>query len=125
MSSIKKFQLSNQHATTPVSSVMKKTCRSPFPELNFKRKSETAATCTAYCDTPAIDDGYECTQEFVGTKTLLTNVHGIKSDEKFVNSLEDNVRQRLVMCKLMSDSAQSEINTRVKDILRALFIYDW
>ena len=29
------------------------------------------------------------------------------------------------MDKLMSNSAQSEISTRVKDILRALFIDDW
>ena len=58
-------------------------------------------------------------------KTLLTDVYGMKSYCKFVNSLEENVRQRGAMDELMSDSTQSEISTRVKDFLRALFIDDW
>ena len=46
----------------------------------------------------------------------------MKSDKHFVNSLEDNTRQRGAMDKLTSDSAQSEMSTTVKDILSALFI---
>ena len=60
----------------------------------------------------------------MGAKTIITDVCGIKSDENFVNSLEDNIMQRGFMDKLMSDSARSEISIRVKDILRALFVYD-
>ena len=121
----KTFQLSTQHARTPASSVMKKTYRSTFPAINVKRRSEPVATDTFYCDTPAVDDGSTCAQLFVGTKTLLTDVYELKSDKQFVNSLEDNIHQRGAMDKLISDSAQSEISTRVKDILRALFIDDW
>ena len=62
---------------------------------------------------------------FVGTKTILTYVCGMKSDKQLANSLEDNIMQRREICKLTSDAAQHEIITRVKDILRALFIDDW
>ena len=61
----------------------------------------------------------------MGAKTLLTNVCGMKSDKQFVNILEDNIRQRGVMDKSMSDNAQSNISTRAKEIARALLIYYW
>ena len=60
----------------------------------------------------------------MGTKNLVSDVYGMKHDMQFVNSLEDNIRQRGSMDKRTSDSAKSEISTRVKDILRVLFIYD-
>ena len=49
----------------------------------------------------------------------------MKTDKQFVNTLEDNIRKRGAMDKLVSDSAQSEISNGVKEILRALFIDDW
>ena len=49
----------------------------------------------------------------------------MKTDKKFVNSLEDNIRKRGAMDKLILDSTQSEISNRVNDMLRALFIDDW
>ena len=61
----------------------------------------------------------------MGPKTLLIDVYGIKPNEQFINSLEEHFRKRGAMDKLMSDSDQSEISTRVKGILRALFIDDW
>ena len=121
----KTFQHSTQYACTPASSILKKTYRSPFPALNVKRRSEPVSTDTVYSDTPAIDDGSTCAQFFVGTKTLITDVYGMKTDKQFVNTLEDNIRKRGAMDKLISDSAQSEISNRLKDILRALFIDDW
>ena len=104
---------------------MKKKCHSPFPALNVKRRSEPVETDTVCCETPAIDDGSKCAQVFVGARTLLTDVHGMKSDEQFANSLEDSVRKMGAIDKTSSDSTQSEITTRVKDILRALLIDDW
>ena len=73
--------------------------------LNIQRKSEPVATDIVYCDTPAVDDGSKCAQLFEGTKTLVTNVYGMKSDKQCVNSLEDNIRQKGAIDKLMSDSA--------------------
>ena len=81
----KTFQLSTQHTKTPESSVMKKTYSSPFPALNIKRRSESVATNTVYSKTPEIDDGSTCAQLFIGTKTLITDVNGMKSDKQFVN----------------------------------------
>ena len=49
----------------------------------------------------------------------------MKSDKKIVNSLENNIRQRVDMDELVSDSLQPEISIRVKRILRALFSDDW
>ena len=120
----KTFQLSTQHTGTTASSVMKKTCISPFHAMNFKRRSEPVVIDAVYCDTPATDEGSTYSQLFVSTKALLTNVYGVKSYEQFVNISEDNIRQRGSMDKLTSDIAQSEISTRVKDILRVSFIDD-
>ena len=47
---------------------------------------------TVYCDVPVIDDGSECAQMCVDTKTLTTDVYGMKSDNEFVNSLEYDAR---------------------------------
>ena len=121
----KTFQLSTQYGRTPASAIMKKTYRSPFPALNVKRRSEPVATDTVYADTPAIDNGSTCAQVFVGTKTFVSDVYGMKSDKQFVNSLQDNIRKRGAMDKLISDRAKAETSSRVNDILRALFIDDW
>ena len=68
-------------------------------EANLQQKTQSIATLLK------IDNGSACAQLFVGTKTIITDVYGMKSDEQFVNSLEDSIRQRGVMAKLMSDSA--------------------
>jgi len=49
----------------------------------------------------------------------------MKSDKQFVDTLEDNIRKRGAMDKLISDSAQVEISNKVKDFLRAYCIDDW
>jgi len=64
-------------------------------------------------------------QIFVGRKTLVIDVYGMGSAAEFVNTLEDIIRKRGPMDKLISDSAKVEISRRVKEILRALMIDDW
>ena len=49
----------------------------------------------------------------------------IKSDKKFVNTLEDSIQQHGVIDKLRNDSAQVEITSQVKDILRTYAIDNW
>jgi len=49
----------------------------------------------------------------------------MKSDKQFVDMLEDNIRKRGAMDKLISDSAQVEISNKVKVFLRAYCIDDW
>ena len=72
-----------------------------------------------------MDAGSTCAQLFVGAKTLVAYVYGMKTDKKFVKNLWHNIMKRGVNDKLISDSTQSEISNRVKDILRALFVDDW
>jgi hypothetical protein len=93
--------------------------------MNAHRRDEPVVIDTAYSDTPAIDGGETAAQIFVGTKSLVTDVEGMKSDKQFVNILEDNIRHRGAPTKLISDRAQVEISAKVKDILRALCISDW
>ena len=58
---------------------------------------------------------------FVGTKNLLIDAFGMKSDKQFAFLLECNIRQRVDLNELIPDSTQSEINTRVKDCFNAFF----
>jgi len=64
-------------------------------------------------------------QLFIGRKLLVSDAYGVKTDAAFVNTLEDNIRQRGAMDKLISDGAQAELSDRAKDVLRALCIDDW
>ena len=104
LKNIKKiFQLSTQFARIPASSVV----NSQFPAMTSKRTSDPVATDTVHCDTPSVENGSKCAQSFVGSNALVTDVHGMKSDNTFFNSLEDTIRKRGDMGKSTSDSAQS------------------
>ena len=48
-------------------------------------------------------------QIFVGKRTLVTDVYPLKSQKQFVNTLEDNIRFRRAMTKLISDYDKVEI----------------
>ena len=37
----------------------------------------------------AVDDSSTCVQLFVGTKTIVTDAYGMKTDKQFVNALEN------------------------------------
>ena len=78
-----------------------------------------------WSDTPAVDNWSTCVQLFAGTKTIVADVYGIKTDKQFFNTLKDNISKRGAMDKLISDSDQYEISNMVKYMLRALFIDDW
>ena len=56
---------------------------------------------------------------------MVTDVYGMKTEKQFVNTLEDNIRERGAMSRLLSDHAQAEISARVVGILRALHIGQW
>jgi Na+-transporting methylmalonyl-CoA/oxaloacetate decarboxylase beta subunit len=46
----------------------------------------------------------------------------MQTDKQFVNTLEDNIRERGAPSKLISDRAQVEISNKVMDILWTLII---
>lgn len=119
------FKATTQFARMPVGRTLRHTYKSPFPALNVFRRNEPVATDTVYSDVPAIDGGETCAQIYVGRDTLVTDVYGMKTDKQFVNTLEDNIRKRGAMDKLISDRAQVEIGKRSHDIMRAYCIDDW
>ena len=102
---------------------MKRHLKSMNPALNVPRRTEPVATDTIFSDTPAVDSGVKQAQVFVGRDSLVADVYPMKSGKQFVNTLEDNIRRRVVlMDKLLSDSARTEIFKKVMDILRAYHI---
>ena len=120
------FNATTQYArSVSTSTHMKKAFRSPFPALNVHRRQEPVATDTVYSDEPAIDDGSMAAQLFIGRSSLVTDVYGVKTDQQFVSTLEDNIRRRGAMDQLVSDRAQAEVGNRTQQILRAYCIDDW
>ena len=104
---------------------MKKHLKSRNPALNIPRRHEPVATDTVFSDTPAADSGVKQAQVFVGRDTLVADAYPMKSGKQFVNTLEDKIRRRGAMDKLLSDSAKTEISNKVMDILRAYHISHW
>jgi hypothetical protein len=119
------FQLTTQYAHLPVGTLLKRRYKSPNPALNVFRRNEALACDVVYSDTPAIDNGAKLAVIFVGLDTQVTDIYGIKSDKQFVNTLEDNIRERGAPNKLISDRGSVIIGENVLDILRALCISDW
>jgi hypothetical protein len=118
------FEQTTQFYRRPLAN-LRKHFKTPYPACNVFRRNEPLATDTVYSDVPAIDDGSQTAQVFVGTESLVSDVYGMKTEKQFVNTLQDIIRQRGAPTKLISDSAQVEISGKVKDILRYLFIEDW
>ena len=58
-----------------------------------------------------------------GTKSLVSDLYGMKIDQKFVNTLEENIHARSEISKLISARAQSEVISSAQSILWDLFIY--
>jgi hypothetical protein len=121
----KTFEKTMQYARIPTGTMLKQTFQSPSPALNVHRRNKSVACDIVYADVPAIDDGSEAAVIFCGTDTQVTDIYGIKSDKQFVNTLEDDIRQRGAPNKLISDRAQVEISKKVLDILHTFCISDW
>ena len=121
----KPFHKTTQWAVSSTRYPMRKHFKSRFPAFNIPRRSEAVATDTIFSDTPAIDSGVTMAQIFVGKRTLVIAVYPLKSQKQFVNTLEDNIRFRGAMTKLISDYAKVEISNKVKDILRMYQSSSW
>ena len=78
-----------------------------------------------FSDTPAVDSGAKQAQVFAGRDTLVADAFPMKSGKQFVNTVEDNIRRRGAMDKLLSDSANTEISNKVLDIVRTYDISNW
>jgi hypothetical protein len=121
----KSFQYTTQYARLPTATNLKTSFKSPYPALNVTRIKEVFACDIVYYNVPDIDDGSIFAVIFFGTETQVTDIHGIKSDRKFVKTLEDCITRRGAPYKLISDSTQVIIGDKVKDILHTLCIDSW
>ena len=106
---------------------MRRHFKSRFPAFNIQHRNEAVATDTIFSDTPAIDSGVTIAQIFVGKDSLVSEVYPIHSSKQFVrsSSLEDNIRFRGAMSKLISEYAQVEISNKVKDTVRLYHSSSW
>ena len=85
---------------------MEKHYKSPYPTNNIYRCDEPVATDTIYSNTSAIDNWSKIAQFFVGTTSMLSDVYSMNTDSQFVNTLEDHIRERGAIFKLVSNCAQ-------------------
>jgi len=120
------FQATTQFATNVMAgNKILQTIKSPWPANNVRRRNEPVATDTMKAQVPAVDDGSTMAQLFIGPKLLVSDAHGVETDATFVNTLEDSIRLRGAMDKLISDGAKSELSDRAQDVLRTLCIDNW
>jgi hypothetical protein len=97
--------------------LLKKVSRSPNPALNVHGHQEYVACDIVYSLVPAIYDGSTDAVIFVGVNTQVTDVYGIKTDNQFVHTWEDNIIQCVAPLKLISDHGQAIVShTKVPDI---------
>jgi hypothetical protein len=121
----KTFQHTTQYTRLPTATMLKKAFKSPNPALNIYRHNKDVSCDIVYSDVPAIFEGSTAAVIFVGTSTKVTDVHGIKKDNQFASTLEDNIIQRGAPNRLLSDRGQSIISHKVEDILRTFCIASW
>ena len=122
----KTFDATTQYAQSGwITGSIYDTYRSPFPALNVRRRNESVATDTIFCDVSAIDDGSTCAQFFTGLQSKFCEVYGMKTDGQFKQTLLDSIRKNGAMDTLISDRAQAEISNKVNDVLRQLRIDSW
>jgi hypothetical protein len=107
------FYVTTQCARGRVSDTLKQHWRLRFPACNVKRRNEAVATDTVFSDTSAVDCGVTAAQIFVDRESLVADKYGQKTDKEFVNTLEDNIRERGAMDKLISDCSKAEMSEQV------------
>ena len=121
----KTLENSTQWAMTSTRFPMRKHFTSRFPAFNIPHRNEAVATDTIFSDTPVIDSGVTMAHIFIGKDSLVSGVYPMHSSKQFVNTLEDNIRFRGAMSKLISDYTQVEIFNKVKDIFRMYHSSSW
>ena len=104
---------------------MKNHLKSRNPPLKIPRRHEAVATDTVFSDTPAVDSGVKQAQVFVGRDTIVPDAYPMKRGKQFFNTVEDIIRRRGAMDKLLSDSAKTEISNKFIGIIKAYHISNW
>jgi hypothetical protein len=87
----KTFEVTTQYAQMPLNTILRKHFKSPNPAVNVRQHDEPVAMDTIQSNVPAIDGGEKYAQIFISTKSLFTDVHGIKSPAQFPGILTDEI----------------------------------
>jgi hypothetical protein len=119
------FEVTTQYARMPLNTILRKRFKSPNPAVNVRRHDEPVAMDTIQSDVPAINGGEKYAQIFVGTKSLITDIHGMKSPAQFPGILTDKIITYGAPTKLISDSACVETSKEVRSILHTYGISSW
>ena len=114
-----------QFARLPAGTHLKNVYKSANPALNVHRRAEAVACDIIYADTPAVGSGVKSAVIFVGRDTYVTDIYGIKSDNQFIRTLQDNIRERGAPARLLSDRGQVIVSKAVQNVLRTLCIESW
>ena len=72
-----------------------------------------------------MDGGETTTEIFYSTEVMVTDVHEMKSEKQFVNTLLDTIMKRGAMIKLITNGAKVETSNKVNDVLGNLIINTW
>ena len=113
----KTLQATTQYATNVMRLPMRRHFKSRFPALRVRRLDEDVATDTFFSNTKALD-GSTCAQLFVGRRSMLTDIFGMKTERQMPGALMDFIRKWGAGTGLFSDNAKSETSNAVRDILR-------
>jgi hypothetical protein len=119
------FQATTRHGCEGTNTYMRKHFKSRNPALNVHRRNEPVATDFIFGPEPAVDNGCNTACLYIGRNTLVADAYPVKTDSQFINTLEDQIRERGAMDLLISDRAQVIISKKIKDILRAYRIQDY
>jgi hypothetical protein len=101
----KTIGVTTQYARGRVLETIRQHWKSRFPACNVRRRNKAVATDTVFSDTPAVDSGVKSAQLFIGRKSLVADAYGVKTDKEFVNTLEDNIRERGAIDKLITSES--------------------
>jgi hypothetical protein len=89
------LSVTTQYARGRFSYNLQKHWKSCFPSCNVKCHNQADATVNVFIYTPAVFTGdFKAAHLFNGRKSLIADVYGIITDKEFVCTLEDNIRER-------------------------------
>jgi hypothetical protein len=121
----KTFQHTTQYARLSTGTTLKTAFKSPNSALNVTRRNEPVACDIVYSDVTDIDGVSITAVIFFGSDTQIKDIHGIKSNRRFLNTLEDCITLRGAPYNLASDSAQVIIGDKIKEPQLTLYVDSW
>jgi hypothetical protein len=116
----KTFEHTTQYARLPTGTTLKKLLGHPILQLTYIDKMKMMGVILCILMYQLFFDCSTAAVIFLGTSTKVTDAHGIKKDNQFVNTLENSIIQRGAPNCLLSDRGQAIISNNVEDILHLL-----